>query len=271
MSSPRTLSLLLAAVPLLASCGSLIVLQRSVDSLRSQSGFQWTRSEIDGFAIYAEPGSESASELEVIAEASVRARDRVLEYAGASAYAPLVSVFAVDSRDRMRDLIGRRTNATGFYSSNAICLVWPRTGRSGLTHELTHLVTMGLWGVPDRWVNEGVAVDATGPWHGHDTDAVCKVLRRNGRLPSLNELTRRFGSVPSAQSYPAVGSFIRFLREQYGKDALRRVWDEGRSALPDVTEVDIERLEALWLARVDAADAAGVEYDPVGATPVDDR
>ena len=241
-------------------CGSLIVTQKSVESLEVRRGFTWETHELDGFVIYVEPGSVASQNRDAIADEGRTAREHVLAYLQEPVYEPTVSMFIVDSRDRMKDLVGRRSNGTGYYTSNAVCVVRSDEMRSITTHELLHVVAMNLWDVPERWVNEGMAVDATGAWHGHDPDAVCKVLRDRGELPSLQDLTRRFNGLPGLASYPAAGSFVGYLRNTYGLVTVRQVWDGGRRELLDATGLDLDALEAAWFDVVERADTEGVDY-----------
>ena len=153
---------LLAVLPaLLGACGSLIVTQRSLAYLEGRTGFEWRSRAADGFVVHVEADSATEPDHERILAAAREARGSVLAYLGEPTYEPVVHVFAVDDRARMRALIGRETNAMAYYRSNSLCLVWPRSGRSGVHHELLHVVAMNRWGVPERWVNEGAAVDAT--------------------------------------------------------------------------------------------------------------
>ena len=243
----------------ISGCGSLIVTQRSVESLANEGGFNWETRKTDSFVLYAESGSTAATDLNEIEAGARRSKERVLAYLQEPAFEPTVAVFLVENRDRMNDLIGRRPNATAFLSSNALCLVWSESLKVGATHELLHIVAMQLWGVPERWVNEGTAVDATGSWHGHDLHSVCKDLRADGYLPSLRDLTQHFGRVPDLVTYPAAGSFVSFLRETYGLGTVRQVWNDGRGALPEATGMDLDSLEAAWLAVVENA-AWDIEY-----------
>lgn len=247
-------------------CRSLIVTQRSVESLAGERGFEWETHDVDGFVVYFEPGSAASRDLEAIGADAIHARRRVDDYIGETAYEPTVSIFVVDTRARMKDLIGRASNATAYYTSNALCLVWADTWRVGAAHELFHIVAMNRWGVPDRWVNEGMAVDCAGPWRGLDTHAVCKLLRSRGELPRLSELIRRFDRLPGLVVYPAAGSFVRYVRETHGLDALRQVWHGGRKYFPAATGLSMDELEAAWLAIVDQADAKGITYE-VTAVP----
>ena len=96
-------------------------------------------------------------------------------------------------------------------------------------------------------------MDADAPGRGTDLHGATARLRADGRLPSLQKLTTRFGSYPSRESYPAVGSFTRYVRETWGFDTLRAVWDGGHRALPEATGTDLETLEAGWLDAVAAA------------------
>ncbi len=259
----RLAACIVAATLVLAppGCGSLIVTQRSVESLTQSSGFDWETREFNGLVLHVETGSVASRNAQKLGADIVAARLRVLTYLQEAAYEPTLSFFVVVDRDRMKDLIGRRSNGTGYYTSNALCLVGTESIRHGATHELLHVIAMNLWGVPQRWVNEGAAVDATGPWHGYDVHAVCKHLRADDALPSLRELTRRFDRLPSLVKYPAAGSFVRYLRNNYGIDSVRRVWDGGGRVLPDVTGMELAALEAAWLEVVEQSDATGIEYN----------
>jgi hypothetical protein len=229
---------------LVAGCGSLIAMQKSVADLAGRRGFEWSTHAIPGFVVHVEPGSVSAGEVESILNACAVAKGHVLDYVRAPDYAATVAVFAVDTRERMQDLIGRETNAMAYHSSNSMCLVWPRAGSSAVRHELFHLVAMNTWGIPERWINEGMAVDAAGPWLGGDLLAACRASKDRGELPSLYEITRRFGRMPSLRAYPAAGGFVRFVRDAWGFEALRAVWEGGARTLPTVTGLGLEELEA---------------------------
>ena len=170
--------------------------------------------------------------IELDAEAS---RRHVLEVIGADGYPDRVSIFVVGSRPRMAALIGWETNGTAFHETNTMCVVVTDRIPIRATHELLHVVATNLWGVPQRWINEGLAVYAAGTWHGHDLHALCRLLHRRGDLPGLADLTRRFKRLPDRASYPAVGSFVRYLAETYGDGAVKTVREGGARALPVAT------------------------------------
>ena len=191
------------------------------------------------------------------AEAS---RLHVLEVIDADRYPGRVSIFVVGSRPRMAALIGWETNGTAFHETNTMCIVVTDCIRIRATHELLHVVATNLWGVPQRWVNEGLAVYAAGTWHGHDLHALCRFLHRRGDLPGLADLTGRFKRLPDRESYPAVGSFVRDLAETHGVEAVKTVWEGGARALPVATGLSVAELEAQWIAFLAHADDSGIEY-----------
>ena len=123
----------IALVLALPGCGSLIVTQQSVESLAERRGFAWEQHHLDGIVLYVEAGSAAGENVPQLGADVVAARDRVVTYLQAARYEPTVSIFVVESRDRMKDLIGRPTNAMAFYKSNAICLVWSDEVRVGAT------------------------------------------------------------------------------------------------------------------------------------------
>ena len=69
-------------------CGSLIVTQKSVESLEVRRGFTWETHELDGFVIYVEPGSVAPQNRDAIADEGRTAREHVLAYLQEPVYEP---------------------------------------------------------------------------------------------------------------------------------------------------------------------------------------
>ncbi len=252
-------ALLLLAVVALNGCGSLIVTQIKSETLAAKPGFTWTTQATDDFVIYVEPGSPGERKLDTIELDAAQAKQRVLEVLDETGYPPVVFVFVVDSRDRMKQLIGRRSNAVAYYSTNTMCIIVGETIRVGAAHELLHVVAMNAWGVPQRWINEGLAVYADGQWSGHDTHALCRYLQQQGQLPSLYEITRRFGKLPGLVSYPAAGSFTRYLYETHGLETVKAVWDGDK--LSEATGMSVDELDVAWRRVLASTDAQGITYE----------
>jgi len=257
---PRSLPvLLLAAMVALQGCGSLIVAQLKPETLAAQRGLSWTTQASGDFVIYVEPGSPGERQLDTIERDAAEAKQRVLEIIDEPGYPDVVFIFVVDSRDRMKQLVGRRSNAIAYYTTNTMCLIVGETIRAHAAHELLHIVAMNAWGEPDRWINEGLAVYAGGDWRGHDTHGLGKYFDQQGQLPSLHDLTRRFAKLPGLVSYPAAGSFVRYLYETHGLETVKAVW--GGDTLPEATGMSVEELDAAWRSELGLADAEGITYE----------
>lgn len=270
MRNLPAVSCLVCVLFCMQSCGSLIVMSKDYDDLVDHAGFNWITATGQRVVTHVEPDSATARDIDAITRATERARSDLLIALEMQDDGREVRVFALDSRERMQELIGRKTNATAYHEAASVCIVWPRAGAPGLKHELAHVITMSAWGVPERWVNEGLAVDLTGQWAGLDLNSVCKQLRQRGELPELQQLIGSFNRLPSAVSYPAAGSFVRFIREQYGLLTVRRIWERGRAALEDVDAGGIDALESSWIAQIDNAESLPLTYDPQAVTPPDD-
>ena len=109
-----------------------------------------------------------------------------------------------------------------------------------LGHELAHVVAgsfargpfdvagpLGGW-IPDPGRIEGVAVAAAPDDNDELTlEQWAAAQQRLGLLPSFEQLFKMsFFGQPASRAYTAAGSFVRFLRERYGAEALRR-WYAG--------------------------------------------
>ena len=246
----------------LGGCGPLILSHPTAAALASKSGFTWApTTTTEHFDSYAEVGSRAERDLPAFQIEAERTWGDVLEFIGEERYDERVSIFLVDSRQRMKDLIGLSINATGFYKTNVVCLVAGALPPATVGHELVHVIATNEWGTPDRWINEGFAVAFDGRILEYEIDDLAKYLLERGLLPSLDDLTRRFSRLPNRASYPAAGSFVKYMLDTYGLAAVRQVWKEGRRALPSATGVTSHDLEQHWLAAVREANATGITYE----------
>ena len=253
---------MIATCVLLAGCrGSVGLSKTNPQSLVNEPGFDWAEpTTTEHFTIYAEVGSSGAAGMPVFRTDAENARTAVLQYLGQTRYDPRISVFQVETQDRMKALTGLSTNATSHYRTNLIVLVSGQLPPATVGHELVHVVAQNRWGVPNDWINEGLAVAYDGRVLQYPVHNLAKYLLDQGQLPSLEDLTKKFTSLPTRASYPAVGSFVSFLREQYGMAAVKQVYNEGAGGLKFATGVTADSLEQQWLERVRQADASGIEY-----------
>ena len=101
--------------------------------------------------------------------------------------------------------------------------------RHELVHALASVAAPRLLGVParalflvDAGLTEGLAVAVDVPAGPYDVHAWTRELRDQHRLPPLASLlgTTGFWSAAPARAYTAAGSFLRFLLDRYGSEAV---------------------------------------------------
>lgn len=236
--------------------------QRILNKLENNKDFEWlVDSSSTQFTFYYEAGSWTSFNLELVKEKMQGRMESTLSFIGVESYNARIYMFIVESRSRMKDLIGRETNGIAFYKDNAIAGIASQDKRSLFsTHELFHVIAMNLWGVPENWINEGMAVYSSGKWHGYDLYQLTKYLVDTNRYVSLNELIKKFNKVDDLISYPLTGSFVKFLDETYGLEKVIEIWQSKSNKLEVITGKSIEELENDWLMKVQEIDYEGIDY-----------
>lgn len=135
------------------------------------------------------------------------------------------------------------------------------TLRTSHPHELVHLLTATVAPPESVLFGEGIAVHLAGDWQGRPLDEIVRELSAAGTLPTLTALADHstFSRIPETVSYPACGSFVRYLIETGGMGAFKQVYARhGRQS--DLATLDarlqerygatLAELESRWLAAV---------------------
>lgn len=152
-------------------------------------------------------------------------------------------------------------------------IVWPGFGASITRHELAHVfagvdaplpfrvpLRRGVW--PDAVLIEGVAVAAEWPVRmGLNPHHWSAAMRRLKLAPSLERLLQPTGffAQSSARAYTLAGSLLRWIRDTYGPEALRRV--TATADLAGATGVPLPELIARWQGYVDALPLTAVDLE----------
>lgn len=246
---------------LLSGCGKIILRGPTPSQLQFKSSFEWVLDTSENFIYYVEEGSPGAMRLEYIKNVTESSMEPVLNILGIHDYNDQeIHVFIVDSRQRMKELIGWETNGTAFPSSYVMIMIVTDSWSSIGSHELFHVLVYHHWGKGRRWLNEGLAVFSDDKWHGHDLHSLANLLHENNRLVSINTLISNFNSVNDMISYPQAGSFAKFLFETYGRDAVKNIWINGDKVLEDVADLSLIEIEQKWHNHIQDFDYKGIDY-----------
>ena len=124
----RALALLtpigLASIFLLqAGCGLIILSHPRASELVNRSSFSWTKDITEHFDLFCEAESKTAGQVAAVRIEAEQEWEKVLTFLKEEQYDQRVSIFLVQSKQRMKDLIGLSISATGFNQTNKICLI----------------------------------------------------------------------------------------------------------------------------------------------------
>lgn len=232
------------------------------------------RVEVAGLELFfpADADPRTVAELTDDAAFSLHQVERFLE---APSGEP-IAVFFFASYDRKRAAMGAsRTNVAKPWRGEVYVTVEPAP-HLVLRHELAHAVAArfsrgplavagslgGLW--PDPGLIEGLAAAAQGPRSDLTVHQWAAAMKRQDLLPPLGRIFG-LGFLDLAQStaYTAAGSFCRFVHDEHGAEALRRVYGgESWHAATGKSAGDLERAWHSLLDRVtlDDADLAAARH-----------
>lgn len=233
-----SLWLLVFAAPLAAQ-------QRSPEQLFRRAGFVWQTDTSDHFVLHID-STAKAARADLLHFRLDRALQRARTLVQARPDSAGVHVFMVGSRERMKKLVGRKTNGIAFFRTNTMALVIAEDWAASAAHELFHIVAMREWGAGPTWLNEGMAVFADDQWRGRKLHEVAAELADKARLAPFEKLVRDFRDVSESVAYPQAGSFAKYLYEQHGRALLRALWHDDHAEVKRLTGRDVVQLEQDW-------------------------
>jgi len=236
--------------------------QRALNSFQNNPNFIW---QIDStstqLTIYFEAESWASSNIVVVREKILNLIESTTAFINIDSYDSRIHLFIVESRNRMKDLIGHETNGSAYYRDNTITGIGSSELRSIFSsHEIFHIIAMNVWGVPETWINEGMAVYSAGQWHGYDLYELTNYLHDNNRFASLNKMIKRFRKVDDSLSYPLIGSFAKYLNETYGQEKVIAIWKSKSKNIKDITGKDVDELEKDWIIKIQEAKYKNINY-----------
>jgi hypothetical protein len=254
-----------------ASAVGQVAATPTAKSLKNKKGFTWIPKSSTNFNYYFEAGSPAERDFDKISAWMEKSRARVEKILGGS-FGEKTESFLVDSRARMKQLVGEEGNGFAFGSHNpstsklefVTAMIYSDTIKAIGAHETCHTLAYLLWGKPrGAWLNEGLAVYSDDQWRGLPLHPVAKVLLDKGELLPIADFledswTKKY---PDMITYPELGSFVKFLYEKYGLDAVKNLWQHGARNADSAFGKNIATLEAEWRAELAKVDASSIQYN----------
>lgn len=236
--------------------------QKRLDNLRSNSNFEWVVDSLEmNLTLYYEKNSYAEKNIDVLKIRVKQHLTNTLIFIGVDTYDKPIHYFVLEDRQRMKLLVGHETNGNANPKNNFLTAIYSENIKSVYSnHELFHLIAMNLWGYPETWINEGMAVYSDNAWNGHNLHELSKNLIDNDKLVSIDKIAKRLRKYDSMITYPLLGSFTKFIDETYGRETIQVIWTKGRRSLKKHLGKSLDDLEKEWLFMLNLVTYNDIKY-----------
>jgi hypothetical protein len=254
----------LSALGLLITAGVLDARAApTVEDLIKRKGFSWRSAVTKHLRLYFEPGTLAEARIEQLKLRQEQAFERNETLLGTDSYPYSTDLFSVESRERMKELVGDRTYGVAYPTTKVACIVYSEKSDASGSHELMHLMSGNAWGTKFKpWINEGFAVYADDNWHGHRLHDLNRYFLKKKKLISLKDLIGDFKGQAHMLSYPQAARFVKFFYDRFGVEKVRQIWsDASAKGLKRVTGEDLASLESSWHRTLMQAEDRDIKYD----------
>ncbi|MFW6131990.1 MAG: hypothetical protein ACOC5F_05285 [Candidatus Aminicenantaceae bacterium] len=243
------------------SCGLIVFNGPSARELYNNKNMSWQTETTSHFRLYFEEESYAHKNISILKNGSEKSYSHILSLLNEKNYNDTIHVFIVDSRTKMKDLLGWETNGSAFPKHNVVCYIYSQLIKANTSHEIMHIISMNLWGNSDPWIREGLAVYSDDNWHGYSLHGLCKYLMLKGKLLPLKNIMTKFNSYDDLLTYPQAGSFVKFLYENYDLEIVQYVWKKGWRSIHEIIGKDLGVLEQEWHNIINENELTNIKYE----------
>jgi hypothetical protein len=221
----------------------------AIQEYLNHPGFTWRCQRSGHFEYCFDPKLKSDPNLITVRKGAEEARRHILRLAATSnskpaIYKPIIHVFFLDSRARMKELIGYDGEGRSRPTQHVVFFVLTPV-RPDLTHELCHEIISNLWGAAEPWIEEGLATYAAEGGFHHDLQSWLDA----DQIMPLEKLVNPDWN-PSQYSpdvtYVELAGFVEYLKNTYGLESIRQIWRFGSQGITGVFGKPLAELEADW-------------------------
>ncbi len=237
--------------------------QPKLHRLVNHPDFRWDTLQLNKqLILYIEQKSYAAENKDLLKEKVMHHYQETLAFMGVSEASLPIHYFVVESRQRMKRLIGYETNGNAHYKGRWVTGIFsPSLQSVRSNHELFHLLAMNKWGVPERWLNEGMAVYADGYWNGFPLHELAKYLLDRGKYVSPVMMTRGLRRQDPLFTYPLLGSLVKFMDETYGRQTTLVMWKTGTRNRKERMGKSLTEIEREWLEMLQKVTYGDMHYE----------
>ncbi|OIP60069.1 MAG: hypothetical protein AUK34_07035 [Ignavibacteria bacterium CG2_30_36_16] len=232
------------------------------DELLSNSAYKWQKDSTDNFNYYYDPITMSQEYVDSAKIYFERNYPKLLKFLGIKEYRNKLNLFMVESRPKMKNIIGMETNGIANAKDNTVYSLFNANVKTYGMHEFCHVISINEWGgmYKEIWLSEGLAVNSDNIWWGFELHALANYLQHKGKLIPLAELVEKFHDYNNFISYPECGSIVKYLNEKYGIELIRELWKNGSIVFENKLHKSIKSIEEEWLQEINKHDYTAINY-----------
>lgn len=155
----------------------------------------------------------------------------------------------VESRQEMKAYTGNPASGITIIEPQKIIylLVNEKEVGAPIDHELMHMITLVVWGNPDRtslWMHEGIAAFSQNNCNGYNDEQIYRYFAASRMLLPMDSLASRFYQEPEMIAYHQAGCMVEYLLRKYGVEKFRDLWRQGFDHFPDIYGTSFSTVEA---------------------------
>jgi len=231
-----------------------------------ESDISWMEERVGRLRILVQAGGDAESHAPALRESAVAAFDSAFALLEATPPDVPFWILYIDSRAEMRQLAGWPAGGWADGVARTAANTVTDDGRSPDRHEVMHVAAAVAWGIPAapwEWINEGLATYAPGECAGAGIHSLASALAESGSADPLHRLIHEFRQLDEVSAYLQSASVVGYIREVFGIEALRSIWQHGPVVLPVVTGMSLDELERGWRAFLSQTPAASRALETV--------
>jgi hypothetical protein len=227
-------------------------------------GFSWQSLHDGAVRLHYQPATFAERHRIMLLRSANAAVARGIDFLGLSGYERQLNVFYVDNRQQMEQLVGRPVSGYSDWTGSGVFLVCNPDWRSFDAHEIAHVLSIGQWGWPSqssRWMIEGLPTAIDGWCQEFDIDTMARYLSETGVWPGLEIFSTEYTELGEVRAGILAASLIRYLRGEYGPEAIRSLWLNGPAEFASSLGMDLDRIEEDWKSHLDQIPDSMVNTD----------
>jgi hypothetical protein len=159
-----------------------------------------------------------------------------------------ITIQFVSSRAEMKKYTGMPAGGVANIQPLKIVYLLDNIQEGGppIKHELMHIITLSVWGYPDRtsdWIKEGIAAFAEDQCNGYNVEQIYRFFSANNMLLPTDSLAAQFYREPEMIAYHQSAYIVQYLLANYGTEKLKELWTQGIANFEHIYGVPFARVK----------------------------